>query len=97
MGDVGATNSGSGVNGVGFGIYRGASAVVSNLANQISYNSVNSSGLTIGGFSSTYLDSPATTSSTTYTVYFKTAGAATTGVSFRDNTQGAITLMEIAV
>ena len=97
MGDVGASNSGSGVNGAGFGIYRGGSAIVSNLSGQISYNSVNPSGLTIGGFSSAYLDSPATTSSTTYTVYFKTQGAATTVISFRDNTQGIITLMEIAV
>jgi len=96
MGDVGAQNSGSGVNGAGFGIYKGASSLVTNLSAQISYNSINTSGLTIGGFSSTYLDSPATTSSTTYTVYFKVAGSGTTVIAFRDGTLGVITLMEIA-
>jgi hypothetical protein len=96
MGDVGSLNSGGGTNGAAFGIYRGASAVVSNLSSQISYSAINPSNLTVCGFSSTYLDSPATTSSTTYTVYFKSQGAATTVYSFRDNTQGSITLMEIA-
>ena len=96
MGDVGSLNSGGGTNGAAFGLYRGASAVVSNLSSQIAFNAVNANNLTICGFSSTYLDSPATTSSTTYTVYFKSQGAVTTVTSFRDNTLGVITLMEIA-
>ena len=40
-------------------------------------------------------DSPATTSSTTYTVYFASLGGQTVGV-FQNNIQGTITLMEIA-
>ena len=96
MGDVGAQNAGSGVNGAGFTLYKNGSNITSNLANQISYNSISSSGLTIGGFSSAYLDSPATTSATTYTVYMRTAGASSTMYIFRDNTFGVITLMEIA-
>jgi hypothetical protein len=96
MGDVGAQNSGSGVNATGFTLYKNGSNLTSNLASQISYNSISTSGLTIGGFSSTYLDSPATTSSTTYAVFFKTAGAVSTVTVFRDNTLGVITLMEIS-
>lgn len=96
MGDVGAQNAGSGTNGAGFALYKNGSSLVGSMASQISYNSVSSSGLTIGGFSSAYLDSPATTSSTTYAVYYKTAGAASTMYIFRDNTLGVITLMEIA-
>lgn len=96
MGDVGAQNAGSGANAAGFALYKNGSSLVGNMANQISYNSVSSSGLTIGGFSSAYLDSPATTSSTTYAVYYKSAGAASTMYIFRDNTLGVITLMEIA-
>ena len=96
MGDVGAQNAGSGVNGAGFTLYKNGSNITSNLANQISYNSISSSGLTIGGFSSAYLDSPATTSATTYTVYMRTAGASSTMYIFRDNTFGVITLMEIS-
>jgi hypothetical protein len=42
----------------------------------------------------TYLDSPATTSSTTYTLYFRTDGAGTVYVS-NGNTLSSITLMEI--
>jgi len=43
-----------------------------------------------------YLDSPSTTSSTTYAIYFnsKNSGASTVSL-FRDNTTGSITLMEI--
>jgi hypothetical protein len=96
MGDVGAQNSGGGVNAAGFTLYKNGSNLTSNLGSQISYNSISSSGLTIGGFSSTYLDSPATTSSTTYAVFFKSAGASSTMTVFRDNTLGIITLMEIA-
>ena len=96
MGDVGAQNSGGGVNAAGFTLYKNGSNLTSNLGNQISYNSISSSGLTIGGFSSTYLDSPATTSSTTYAVFFKSAGSSSTMTVFRDGTLGIITLMEIA-
>lgn len=45
-------------------------------------------------FNATYLDSPATTSATTYTVGMKTAGG--TIAAFIGNAQGTITLMEIS-
>ena len=95
MGDVAAQNTSS-ANAAGFTLYKNGSNLTSNLGSQISYNSISTSGLTIGGFSSTYLDSPATTSSTNYAVFFKSAGASTTVTTFRDNTLGVITLMEIA-
>jgi hypothetical protein len=42
-----------------------------------------------------FLDSPATTSSTTYQVYFRNSGSGnTTGLNY-DNSKGSITLMEI--
>jgi len=96
MGDVASQNSGAGVNAAGFTLYKNGSNLTSNLGAQISYNSISTSGLTIVGFSSAYLDSPATTSSTTYAVFFKTAGAVSTVTVFRDGTLGVITLMEIA-
>ena len=43
-----------------------------------------------------YLDSPATTSSTTYTLYFKTNNAAATAYANRGDTQATMILMEIA-
>lgn len=96
MGDVASQNAGSGVNAAGFMLYKNGSSLTSSLGGQISYNSISTSGLTIVGFSSAYLDSPATTSSTTYAVFFKTQGAVSTVTVFRDNTLGVITLMEIA-
>jgi len=46
-------------------------------------------------FNATYLDSPATTSATTYTVGMKTAGG--TAAAFIGNAQGTITLFEVLV
>lgn len=43
-----------------------------------------------------YLDSPSTTSSITYTVYFMTEGGSATSTINPDNTTSVITLMEIA-
>lgn len=50
---------------------------------------------TIAPISFSYLDSPATTSSTTYTLYLKAGGAYTVYMNSRNET-AAITLMEIA-
>ena len=44
-------------------------------------------------FNATYLDSPATTSATTYTVGMKTDGG--TVISFQNSTTGTITLFEV--
>ena len=70
-------------------IYRGGSAICES---QISFNGAGATGAS-GAIN--YLDFPATTSSTTYTLYFKTSG----GTMFL-NSDGAsiitITLMEIA-
>jgi hypothetical protein len=53
-------------------------------------------GSTLGSsFSINYLDSPATTSATTYTVYFLSTSGGTCGVN-QYNTPSTITLMEIA-
>jgi hypothetical protein len=46
-------------------------------------------------FNATYLDSPATTSATTYTVGMKTDGG--TVISFQNSTTGTITLFEVLV
>ena len=45
----------------------------------------------------TYLDSPATTSSTTYTVYFQNTGASGTIRWCVDGSYGSMTLIEVAV
>ena len=47
-------------------------------------------------FGMNYLDSPSTTSSTTYRVYFKANSGAHNQVIFTDNSVGSLTLMEIA-
>jgi hypothetical protein len=47
----------------------------------------------ISAVSNTYLDSPATTSATTYTIYIKAGGGT---VAFTQNSTASITLLEIA-
>ena len=59
------------------------------------YNNATYSGKFRGTFGMCYLDSPATTSSTTYTVYFKTNTVGTIYVN-DDTTTSSITVMEIA-
>jgi hypothetical protein len=52
-----------------------------------------------GSSAVSWLDSPATTSSTTYTIYFRvapTAGGVVTARIFTDSYTGSITVMEIA-
>ena len=43
-----------------------------------------------------YLDSPATTSSTTYEIFFKSQAGTSTAAMFNNNAMGTITVMEIA-
>jgi hypothetical protein len=90
LGDCSATNSGSG--GIRLQLQRNGSAVGANFNNQLSYQDPASLSIGAGGF--LYLDSPASTSSLTYTVFFLAQNG--TVAVFRDNTQGSIVLMEIA-
>jgi len=71
-----------------FYIYRGGSSLMRMQCNDTSY--------TLNfPICMTYLDSPATTSSTTYTVYFATDGSGTNYFA-NANSPSAITLMEIS-
>jgi hypothetical protein len=92
LGDVSSENQTS--NGVTIRLLRGASQIGANFSQQWCYNPTNVHSINSGSFN--YLDSPATTSSTTYTVQFKAQGAGPTVAVMRDSTQGSITLMEIA-
>lgn len=69
-------------------LYRGASSL--GFTDVFGYSS-----RTIAPLSFSYLDSPATTSSTTYTIYLKSGGAYTVYMNSRNETV-SITLMEIA-
>lgn len=93
MSDVGF---GAADSGVAFALYKGASSIYQG-ASQYLYDNSSSNFRILSGYSLQYLDSPATTSSTTYTLYYnwKTAGSASL-TTFRDNTRGTITLLEIA-
>jgi hypothetical protein len=71
-------------------IYRNGSAIIAPVGDVF-----NSAGRIVGSGSASYLDSPAATSSTTYTLFFRqsTAGAGYIGVN---STQTSITLLEIS-
>ena len=77
-------------------LLRGAS-IIYNMESQAGYTSANSFENTIGACSCNYLDSPATTSATTYLVQFSNAaGAGTVYVNTGSASSSSITLMEIA-
>ena len=81
---------------LGLQLLRGASVILANVENSACYDA-SSGGNFIGGVSACYLDSPATTSSTTY----KTQGNSFAGATGSSRTQqsgatSSITLMEIA-
>jgi hypothetical protein len=94
LGDVSSNNSGSN-NGVTTRILRGATQVGANTSQQWCYGVFANQFINSGNMN--YLDSPATTSSTTYKIQFRAQGAGPTVEVMRDSTQGSITLMEIAV
>jgi hypothetical protein len=77
-----------------FTIFRNLTNLAGGSQNSFAYTFV-SSGYTFSPLTMIYLDSPATTSSTTYTVYFKTNSGATTTYLNDSVTQSTITLMEI--
>ena len=90
--------SGSASNILRLAIYRGASNIL-NIDDIIAYTGTAQTNA-VGSSSATYLDSPATTSATTYSLYFASA-AGTTSVSINQgfsgtSTNSTITLMEIA-
>ena len=83
-------------NGAKFALYRNGSSVMQ-FSNQEGYVQMGAGTLNIvQGPSTSYLDSPATTSSVTYATYFGVQGG-TSVVVQRDGTTSTMTLMEIAV
>ena len=75
-------------------IYRNATNISPNSSNGFSVMYTGSTGV-LGSCGIVYLDSPATTSATTYTIYFRVSGGS--AALFGDgNGAGIITLMEIA-
>ena len=77
-----------------FTIFRGASTDLLTRGGDTYYNS---NGVNIGmSVSMNYLDSPATTSSTSYTVYMKARDATSEMKSCHNGSTGTIILMEIA-
>lgn len=70
-------------------LYKGTS----NLVSGSNWAIVNDSGTSYGAYAISHLDSPATTSATTYTIYFKTNGGDIAHNS--DGNAGSIILMEI--
>ncbi len=94
LGDVASNNSGSN-NGVTTRITRSGTQIGGNTSQQWCYGVFANQFIGSGGI--TYLDSPATTSSTVYKIQFRAQGAGPTVEVMRDSTQGSITLMEIAV
>ena len=68
-----------------------------NNGGQLSFGQLYSESLNIQGVGSlNFLDSPATTSSTTYTVYFASTNSGGSVSMFQNSLTGTITLMEIA-
>jgi len=95
MFSVGGILTASGTYGLGYAIYKGGSAVWTDTNSYDSnYHNASSGGIRVSRGNVQYLDSPATTSSTTYTIYF----AVYTGTIAVQNSgaKSFITLMEIA-
>ena len=91
-GDTATDNPNSGVS---VAVYRNGSIIDEFLARHSYVDTSASESLVINGASFSYLDSPATTSALTYTIYISNGGAGTATI-MRDNTRASITLMEIA-
>jgi len=76
-------------------MYRGATNLMTNGFAIIASGSSNE--IQAGSMAVNFLDSPATTSSTTYTIYFRANSGGGTARIFVDNYTGSLTVMEIAV
>jgi hypothetical protein len=81
--------------GVKLALYRNTTQLTQ-YTNNIPYQGSGGSFYITGAPSITYLDSPATTSSVSYSVYYAAQTGGTTVTMQRDNTTATITLMEIA-
>jgi hypothetical protein len=80
---------------VGVNIVRGSTEIVKFSENTLSYT--NTTGASGTSTTMNYLDSPATTSSTTYKIQFKNGSGTGTNVTINDsNVTSTLTLMEIA-
>lgn len=91
----GVGKSGSAAAGVGFRVLRGASSIIQ-FEELAGYSAANDND--IGGSGTTYLDSPATTSATTYKVQFNNYGGASGNAKINragGGTTSTITLLEI--
>jgi len=89
----GIYNSNQANNGLGMAIYRGAT----NLIQCSVYTGyINTTLQMFPSISGMYLDSPATTSPTTYAIYFKSSGGGTVVYNNTSPEASMITLMEIA-
>lgn len=97
LGDVSTNYTSGGSGGIKVWIYRNGSALTQN-GNQWQYpNGI--SGYKIGSGGSVGYDSPATTSATTYAIYWASLSG-NSGINceiFRDGTAGALIVMEVAV
>lgn len=91
LGDVGANST---PNGIQTRILRNGSVIGSPPSNQWCY--LGSGGHNINSGAISYFDTPSSTSSLTYNIQFKGQGGTGTWDVMRDNTQGCITIMEIA-
>ena len=92
MGDLATQTSGVGVSTF---LYKNGSQLTKTTSNALYGNTV--SGFLIGnGPATNYLDSPTTTSATTYAMYFSAQTAGTTVTVNRESTASSITLLEIA-
>ena len=78
--------------GISMQLARGATTVWGNTGAYVSYGGAST---VVSTFSLNYLDSPATTSSTTYTLKFSAPDSATVTVQW-DNQTSVMTLMEIS-
>jgi hypothetical protein len=93
-GDVSTTSNSTGV---AHALYRGTSTQLNQYSNQGPVYIGTGGNFYIGtGPSTSYLDSPSTTSSVTYYVYFKPQSAGATATVQRDGTYSSLTLMEIS-
>jgi hypothetical protein len=81
---------------LGLKLYRASSAIIS-FGYYVGFNTVGAIANDVGTCSTSYLDSPATTSATTYTVYINSSN--NTGsmlVNYNAGSTSTVTLMEIA-
>lgn len=92
--DIQGVYSSGAISGSNYSLYKNGSLLVK-LADVAGY--INSASGDVGSVSSNYLDSPATTSATTYAIYFnRSIGTAAMYMNEGGGCSSGITLMEIA-